>query len=72
MILAIELKFESVINMRPVDVVKYYFPDVTDDEADYILWEETCFPMDTDIFLRQLYDLYLSGVNFEWLKTKSK
>ena len=28
-----------------IDLVKEYFPDASDDEADYILWEFTTFPM---------------------------
>ena len=26
------------------DVVREYFPEATDDEVDFILWEETGFP----------------------------
>jgi len=43
----------------PIDCVKYYFPEKSDKEADYILWEKTCFPFDTDMYLTQLYNLYL-------------
>lgn len=31
--------------MTWVDLVRQYFPEVGDLEADYILWEKTCFPM---------------------------
>lgn len=27
------------------DVVRKYFPDATDKECDFLLWEKTCFPM---------------------------
>jgi len=27
-----------------LELVRKYFPDATDDEADYILWEFTAFP----------------------------
>lgn len=30
--------------MTWLDLVRKYFPDATDEEADYILWEHTAFP----------------------------
>lgn len=30
--------------MTWLELVKHYFPDATDDQADYILWEYTGFP----------------------------
>lgn len=30
--------------MNWLELVKQYFPDATDEEADYILWEHTGFP----------------------------
>jgi len=30
--------------MRWIDLVKEYFPKVTDEQADYILWGKTGFP----------------------------
>ena len=27
-----------------LDLVREYFPDATDEEGDYILWEHTAFP----------------------------
>lgn len=29
------------------DLVRRYFPDATDDEVGFILWEKTCFPFGT-------------------------
>lgn len=31
--------------MRWVDLVREVFPDVTDETADYLLWEKTGFPL---------------------------
>ena len=31
--------------MTYLELVKEYFPDASDDEADYILWEFTAFPL---------------------------
>ncbi len=45
------------------EIVKEYFPDATDDEVEYILWEKTGFPCffeTADIeacFRKQLEDL---------------
>lgn len=30
--------------MTGIEVVKQVYPDVTDAEADYLLWNHTCFP----------------------------
>lgn len=43
-----------------IGCVKYYKPELTDGEADYILWEFTCFPFDTDTALSQIYDFFLN------------
>lgn len=31
--------------MTWIELVKKYFPNVSDEEADFILWEKTAFPM---------------------------
>jgi len=41
-----------------IDCVKYYWPDKDDDFCDYLLWNETCFPFDGQMTLKQLYKLY--------------
>lgn len=30
-----------------LDLVREYFPDASEDEADFILWERTAFPMNS-------------------------
>lgn len=40
------------------DTVRYYFPNATDEECDYILWEETCFPLSGEETLKQLWEVY--------------
>lgn len=42
-----------------VDCVRYYYPQYTDDECSFILWNRTCFPFDSDTTLKQLYELFL-------------
>lgn len=41
-----EIRIDTEKNF--LDLVKKYFPDVSDKEADAILWDKTCFPMRTD------------------------
>ncbi len=31
--------------MTWLELVKKYFPNASDKEADFILWEKTCFPI---------------------------
>ena len=31
--------------MTWIELVKKYFPNISDEEADFILWEKTAFPM---------------------------
>lgn len=31
--------------MTWIELVKKYFPNASDEEADFILWEKTAFPM---------------------------
>jgi hypothetical protein len=56
-----ELIFEDVKGKSMVEVVQRYWPEATDQQANFIIWEMTCFPMNTEIALKQLYDLYRSG-----------
>ena len=55
-----KLNFDEDImgKMSPMDVVKHYFPDISENEADFIIWEQTCFPMDHIEFTEQVYELY--------------
>lgn len=36
------------------EVIRYYKPDATDDECEYLLWNETCFPFSDETTLKQL------------------
>lgn len=42
------------------DVFRHYFPSITDDEIDFLLYEHTCYPMDSETALKQVYEIYLS------------
>ena len=50
-------------NFTALDCVKYYWPEIKNEDADYILWEETCFPFDVDMMLTHLYNKYLDNPN---------
>ena len=39
-------------------VFRHYFPSMTDDEIDFLLYEHTCYPMDSETALRQVYEIY--------------
>lgn len=54
---AIELKFSAL------KIIQYYFPDKSNEECDYILWEETCFPFSNEIMMDQIYELYLKSLS---------
>ena len=41
--------------MTWIDLVKQYLPNATDKECDFILWEETPFPISTDVELIKTY-----------------
>lgn len=40
------------------DVVRQYKPDATDEEVEYILWNETCYPFDTETALKQIHAFF--------------
>lgn len=43
----------------PNDWVRYFKPEASDRECDFILWEQTCFPFSTKITIDQLNKLFL-------------
>lgn len=47
-----------------LDLVREYKPDATIEEADFILWERTCFPFGTlDMIKKDLEGIFLSHNN---------
>ena len=51
---AIEHKFTAI------DCIKYFKPDWTNEECDFHLWNETCYPFSTDIMMSQLNEEFLT------------
>jgi hypothetical protein len=47
--------------MSMVDVVRYYAPKATLEFCDYFIWEETCYPISTEIAIKQIYEAYKKG-----------
>lgn len=45
------------------DVIRYYKPDATDDEIEFILWEKTCYPMDSETTVKQVYQYFKDSEN---------
>jgi hypothetical protein len=44
--------------MTAIECVQYYCPEVSKEKADYIVWNETCFPFSLESFLEQLYHMF--------------
>ena len=49
---AIENKFNGL------DLVKYFSPNITNEEADFLLWEKTCFPFSLEETIKQLNEMF--------------
>ncbi|HVT84315.1 MAG TPA: hypothetical protein VHD35_03890 [Chitinophagaceae bacterium] len=50
-----DLKVEDIDGkMSWLEVMKTYKPDITEEEAEYILWEETCYPFDDETTLERI------------------
>ncbi len=48
--------------MNWIELVREYFPNCTDIEADFILWEKTCFPFGpVEMVKNQLLELKDNG-----------
>lgn len=60
-----KLTIEKAIELKcsAAKVVKYYFPDKSDEECEFILWEETCFPFSNEVMLEQIYEKYLNSLS---------
>ena len=56
--------------MTWVELVKKYFPNASEEEIDFILWEKTCFPMgsaeEVEKQLKKLKGIAISKV--DWIK----
>lgn len=47
--------------MTWLEVMRHYRPDITEEEAEYILWNETCYPFDLRTALKQIYYFFKNG-----------
>jgi hypothetical protein len=52
------LKLDDIVGKTWRDVVRHYKPEATSEEADYILWERTCFPSCNETTLKQLNTIF--------------
>ena len=39
-------------------IVRYFKPDATEDEIEFILWEQTCYPFSHEETIKQLNELF--------------
>ena len=56
--LTLEYVLENKFSIN--DCVRYFKPDISDEEADFIIWEQTCFPFSNEIMIQQLNKLFLN------------
>ena len=54
------LEYAVTNKLSGIDLVKYFKPDISNEYADLILWNYTCFPMDIEQVIEQLNDMYLN------------
>lgn len=45
------------------EVIRYYWPEKTNEECEYILWNETCYPFSDETTCHQIYNLYLTQLS---------
>lgn len=63
---AIENKF------TPIDCVKYFAPEMSDDDCDMYLWECTCYPFSVEIMINQLNEQFLKKITTKMKKQNYK
>lgn len=52
-----EIVFENA--MSAIECVKWYWPNLSNSQADWIIWEMTAFPFSKgDMFMQELRSLY--------------
>ena len=44
--------------MTWLNIFRKYDPNITEEEATYILWNETCFPFDHETTLKQIEEWF--------------
>jgi len=54
-----KLSLSEARGMTWRQVFDYYLPDAEPHMADFILWNETCYPFDAEKTLDQIFDYYL-------------
>lgn len=47
--------------MTWIDYFKQFKSDITEEEVDFILWEETCYPFDDETTMKQIEN-YFSNI----------
>jgi len=60
--LTIEYAIEN--KLSPLDCVKYFNPDWTDEQCEFHIWENTCFPFSNELMIESLNEQFLkNGTN---------
>lgn len=43
-------------------IFRYYWPNISDNKIDFLLYEQTCYPFDPAKALEQVYGMYKSQI----------
>jgi hypothetical protein len=54
------LKYAVDNGFTPIDCVKYFRPEWSDEECDFYLWNFTCFPMSIEDTIKQLNEKFIT------------
>jgi len=58
-----KIELDQAKGMTWGEVIRYYFPEGEGEGMiAYILWEQTCFPFDTEKTLDQIYEYYIKTI----------
>lgn len=53
-----------VLDMSPIEVVLYYFPEMDEEDVDWILWNKTSWPYQPlEGIMEDVYKYYLKSKN---------
>jgi len=50
---------EAKLMDNPLDLIKHFKPDWTDEQCDFYIWEYTCYPFDLEETVKQLNEQLL-------------
>lgn len=52
--IVLTMEYVEKNKLTPVEIIKHFKTEWTDEECDFYLWEFTCFPFSTEILIKDL------------------